>query len=282
MNKIEKKHIAFIYEGVSDEHMLLANMQECFLSEFSDVDIFGLPADGNIYMLWKKIIDDEFETNVIDLLKEMSVEVKIRLEEKGLKASQFSEIYLFFDYDGHAAQFSEETLEQADKLCRSLGMKEIKNKRDLLERMLSVFDNETEQGKLYISYPMIESIKEVDVKEATYKRLFIPLEEVPRYKHSFGKKTDYGNYSKITKEMWLIACVASVKQACIIVTDKTECTYEQFIQKMSQLDIYHAEKEKYINNKSGYFLALLNSISLFLVEYFDRVFWDVNIAKSFN
>lgn len=280
MSKSEKRHIAVIYEGINAENMLLTNMQECFLADFSEVDIFGLPADGNIYMLWKKIIDDEFETNVIDLLKEMSVEAKTRLEEKGLKASHFAEIYLFFDYDGHAAQFSEETLTQADELCKSLGMKEIKNKRDLLERMLSVFNNETEQGKLYVSYPMIESIKEIDMNEKIYRRLYIPLEEVPQYKQSFGEKTPYDNYSKITREMWVIACAASIKQACLIVMDKSECTYEQFIQDISQIEIYHAEKEKYINNKNGFFLALLNSVPLFLVEYFDKGFWDVSVSVA--
>lgn len=280
MNKKEKKHIAFIYEGASAEKELLANMQETFLADFSEVDIFGMPAEGNIYMLWKKLIDDEFETNVIDLLKEMSTEIKSRMEEKGLKASQFSEIYMFFDYDGHAAQFSEETLEQANELCRRLGMPEIKNKRDILERMLMVFDNETEQGKLYVSYPMVESIKEIDEEKRDYKRLQIPLQEVPKYKHSFGEKTLYGNYSTITKEMWLYACIASVRQACLIVTDKYDCTYEQFIEYISQINIYHAEKEKYINNKSGLFLAVLNSVPLFLVEYFDRKFWDLNISVA--
>ena len=276
MNK-RKKHIAFIYEGVSAEDELLANMQETFLSEFSEVDIFALPADGNIYMLWRKLIEDEFETDVIDLLKEMSAEAKERLEKKNLKASQFSEIYLFFDYDGHAAQFSDSTIEQANELCQRLGMEKIRNKRDLLDRMLLVFDNETEQGKLYVSYPMIESIKEIDKKEETYKRLYIPLEKVPNYKHSFGEKTDYGNYSKITKAMWITACSVSVKQACVIVKDSGECTYEQFIQEITQLEIYHAEKKKYINNPNGKFLAVLNSVTLFMLEYFDERFWNVNV-----
>ena len=120
----------------------------------------------------------------------------------------------------------------------------------------------------------------LSINEAIYRRLYIPLEEVHKYKHSFGEKTPYGNYSKITREMWLVACVASVKQACLIVTDKSECTYEQFIQDISQLDIYHAEKEKYINNKNGFFLALLNSVPLFLVEYFDKRFWEENVSMA--
>ncbi len=282
MNEAEKKHILFIYEGVSAEDKLLANVQEVYLADFSKVEILNLPADGNIYMLWRRLVEDEFETNVIDLLREMSTEARERLESKGLKASQFSEIYMFFDYDGHAAQFSEETIEQANELCKSLGMEEIKNKRDLLERLLLVFDNETEQGKLYISYPMIESIKEIRVEEKTYNRLYIPLEEISKYKHSFEQKTDYGNYSKITRDMWAIACIASVKQASLIVKSHEACTYEQFIGEITQLDIYHAEKRNYINNPNGYFLAVLNSIPLFLCEYFDKSFWNEEICGVRN
>lgn len=278
MNEAEKKHILFIYEGVSAEEQLLANLQEAYLADFSEVEILNLPADGNIYMLWRRLVEDEFETNVIDLLREMSTEARERLERKGLKASQFSEIYMFFDYDGHAAQFSEETIEQANELCKRLGMEEIKNKRDLLERLLLVFDNETEQGKLYISYPMIESIKEIRAEVATYNRLYIPLEEVPRYKHSFAQRSDYGNYSRITRNLWAIACKASVKQASLIVNGYEACTYKQFINEITQLNIYHAEKRDYINNSSGYFLAVLNSIPLFLCEYFDESFWNKEIC----
>lgn len=273
MNNTEKKCIAFIYEGVSAEDRLLANMQKAYFSEFSDVYIFNLPADGNIYMLWKKLVEDEFETNIIEVLKEMSTEAKERIEKMGLQASQFSEVYLFFDYDGHAAQFAEETIKQADELCRSLGMKEIKNKRDLLERMLDVFDNETEQGKLYISYPMVESIKEISAKTKTYERLYLMLEEIQDYKSSMDTKTEYGNYLTITKEMWTIACKASLRRASLIVRNTEQCTYEQFIQQVTQLAIYHAQKQYYINNPSGYYLAILNSIPLFLLEYFDENFY---------
>lgn len=35
---------------------------------------------------------------------------------------------------------------------------------DILCEMLETFNNETELGKLYVSYPMIESIKEIGVK----------------------------------------------------------------------------------------------------------------------
>ena len=60
MNSQGRKRIALIYEGVKAEEELLNNMKQTFLSEFSEVDTFHLPADGNIYMLWKRMVDDEF------------------------------------------------------------------------------------------------------------------------------------------------------------------------------------------------------------------------------
>ena len=283
MKKFYKKRIAFIYEGVQAEEELLTNMQSVFLSKFYEVETFRLPADGNIYMLWKRLVDDEFETNVIDLLKEMSQEAKKRMKEENLRASDFSEIYLFFDYDGHAASFSEKTVNEANEICMRLGMKEIKNKWDLLERMLLVFQNETEDGKLYISYPMIESIKEIDIVRKEYKRLYISLDKMKDYKHSFGEKSCYGNFRIITKEMWNIACYATIRQAGIIVNKKAEYSYEEFIQNITQLNLYHAQKQNYINAKEGGWIAILNSIPLFLLEYFDECFWQyITVEKNYH
>lgn len=95
MNSQGRKRIALIYEGVKAEEELLNNMKQTFLSEFSEVDTFHLPADGNIYMLWKRMVDDEFNTDTIELLREMSTEAKDRLERENLVASDFSEVYMF-------------------------------------------------------------------------------------------------------------------------------------------------------------------------------------------
>lgn len=59
--------------------------------------IMTLPAAGNLYMLWTKLHEDNFETDVISVLCEMNANLLERL--KGMEAADFSEIYLFFDYD---------------------------------------------------------------------------------------------------------------------------------------------------------------------------------------
>lgn len=281
MKHSDKKRIAFIYEGVKAEKEILANMEQVYLSEFYDIETFQLSADGNIYMLWKQLVDDEFETNVIDVLQEMSKEAKVKIEQENLKASDFAEIYLFFDYDGHAANFSEETVHEANELCKRCNMPEVKNKWDLLERMLLVFQNETEEGKLYVSYPMVESIKEIKKDTAEYKRLYISLEDLANYKHRFFEKSDYSNYGTFTKEMWNAACIASIKQANLIVCQKQGCSYKEFIGERTQLHIYHAQKQYYINRSGERLLAVLNSIPLFLVEYFEENFWEELIRIGF-
>lgn len=278
MKDSDKKRIVFIYEGVHAEEEIFCSLTQVYLSAFYEVETFHLPADGNIYMLWKRLVDDEFDTNVIDILKEMSKDARQRIEEQALKASDFAEIYLFFDYDGHAAAFSEDTVHEANELCKRLGMPEVKNKWDILERMLLVFQNETEEGKLYISYPMIESIKEIDRKTAEYKRLYIPLEKAPDYKHRFYERADYGKYALFTKEMWNIACHASVKQANLIVRKKIACTYREFIAELTQHEIYKAQKLYYINGQEERLLAVLNSVPLFLIEYFEVDFWNTVMA----
>ena len=47
-----------------------------------------------------------------------------------------------------------QTVHEANELCKSLGMPEIKNKWDILERMLLVFRNETEEGILAFFFPV--------------------------------------------------------------------------------------------------------------------------------
>lgn len=249
----KKKKVIFIYEGVKAEEDLLNNMVKIFFFSKADISILNCPADGNIYMLWTRLKVDKFETNVVDVLKEMSGTAKGRLHNH--KASEFSEIYLFFDYDGHNNNIP----------------KEYRN-MDILGEMLETFNNETELGKLYVSYPMIEAIKEIDIKTRDYKNLYLPLHEIARYKQSFYSQSDFNNYNHMNEEHWLAACEASRKQAGLLVNDSCSCTYDYFIQNLGQEKIYFYQKQKYINN--GYFLCILNSVPLFLLEYYGEDFWN--------
>lgn len=142
--------------------------------------------------------------------------------------------------------------------------------------MLQTFSNETELGKLYISYPMIESIKEIDINTKEYKTLYLSLDEICQYKQDVSNQFEYNNYSHIDEKHWLIACKASRKRASLLVRYNSTCTYDYFIHNLNQENLYFYQKRNYICN--GHFLCVLNSVPLFLLEYFQETFWDMVTA----
>lgn len=133
----DRDYKAFIVEGQAREPLIIDNISKVFFSH-GNFKIITLPAGQNIYMLWKKLKEDDFNTDIIEVLREERKELAEQLV--GLGRDDFSEVYLFFDYDGH-----QNNLGTADD-------------GDVIEQMLKSFDNETESGKLYISYPMVELV----------------------------------------------------------------------------------------------------------------------------
>ena len=101
-------------------------------------------------MLWKKLKADDFDTDIIEVLRESNKKIREQLE--GLSRDDFSEVFLFFDYDVHQTN-----LGKADD-------------GDVINQMLESFDNETENGKLYISYPMVEALRDFEAGKLEIKK----------------------------------------------------------------------------------------------------------------
>ena len=131
--------ILFIFEGNKREPQLFSSMQKLFFPKGNEAIIcsFG----NNIYELYRKMQEMDGVGDVVSILREKSKDKEDNPFKDVVSSSDFSEIYLFFDYDFHNRNY---TLEELNVRITS---------------MLSVFDNETENGKLYINYPMVESIR---------------------------------------------------------------------------------------------------------------------------
>ena len=254
MIKDKVKKIALIYEGIKTEKNLFESIKKHFFMVQAELVIVTLPADGNIYMLWSRLKADDFETDLIHVLKEMNRDISEKL--KDVDDNDFSEVYLFFDYDS-----------QNDNIPKEL------RERDVLEEMLQTFNNETELGKLYISYPMVESIKEISVSRQDYVTFYLPLSECGKYKEIVGGKSDYSDYRKITKKMWYAACNASRKRASVLVSYKEQCNYQEFLNRLTQENIYKSQKKIFIKENQA--IGILNSVPLFLLEYYDETFWNL-------
>lgn len=122
----------FVFEGVRAESKYVDMLEQNFLGKRISVKCVY---DAEIYQLYRQLKDEEFAFDMVDLLKERNKENAEILRD--YNRDSFAYIYLFFDYDAHSSLASD----------------------DKIVEMLDFFDNETENGLLYISYPMLEAIR---------------------------------------------------------------------------------------------------------------------------
>ena len=233
MNK--QTYILMIFEGAKTEPNILENIKKYFLNEKKEVvvkAIFGT----TIYSLYQKFINfDDFD----DDLDTFTLAQTMNSELENISKDQIAEIYMFFDYDKQASNSSDEKL----------------------LKMLEIFNNETEKGKLYISYPMIEAIKHLK-KETSFKDIIAKSEKAYKSEVSFNCDEEFKNFSSYTKENWEYIVNQHSKKANYVVNDN-------FIfptSLISQNEIFEKQKEKYINISEN--VAVLGSFPIFLLDYY--------------
>ena len=178
----DKDYKAFIVEGEAREPLIIDNISKVFFSH-ANFKIITLPAGQNIYMLWKKLEKDDFDTDIIEVLREESDEVAEQLA--GLERDDFSEVYLLFDYDGHQNNLGEEI------------------EVNVIGQMLESFNNETENGKLYISYPMVEALRDFEAgKCGKGGYCFVPISEIGDYKTISAEHAFYPQFKTYNFLVW--------------------------------------------------------------------------------
>lgn len=155
----DRDYKAFIVEGEFREPQVIVNISKRFFNH-GNCKLIPLPAGENIYMLWKKLEADDFETDII-------------------------EVFLFFDYDAHQTN-----LGNADG-------------QDALKQMLESFDNETENGKLYVSYPMVEALRDYEPNVCGNKEsCFVYMNEIANYKTDSAARSHNPHVRDYSVDTW--------------------------------------------------------------------------------
>lgn len=236
MNK--KEYILFIFEGKKDEPIIFENLKQYFLEkkEKSVAQDIVVSYGTVIYSLYKKFfIDGELDDD-LDLVTLIELD-----DEEGnrITPNEVSETYLFFDYDGHASNAEDEKLIM----------------------MLELFDNELGKGKLYISYPMVESLlhikKDVDfcntiaVSEKEYKKLA---------RDNCNKELLH--FHEYTRTSWNSIIEEHCKKANYIICGNF--IYPENI--VEQSDILYNQDEKFIKNDKK--VAVLSAFPIMLMDYY--------------
>jgi len=158
-----------------------------------------------------------------------------------ISRDQISEIHLFFDYDGHATAASDEALAE----------------------MLEVFSEETEEGKLYISYPMVESVRHHH-PDVDFSTLNVACKQNVNYKKIVHLSSSYAykNIAGFSMEQWNHVVNEHCCKLNYLMRDAFEFPHEHF----DQISILEAQLTSHINPSSE--VAVLSAFPVFLKDYY--------------
>lgn len=252
--------ILFVFEGSNREPYVYKTIERLYFPKRNDNIIcsFG----NNIYDLYSEMMKYGGDGDIVSIMRE-------RLSESGdstlhdIRSTDISEVYLFFDYDFQNSQFSLEEINQR------------------VDVMLKMFDDETGNGKLYINYPMVESIrytKELPDEEYRhytmsraqchdFKRLAREFSFYDSFDHILfkeGEKPTKDKYLKI-KDNWKFLIEMNVRKANLLVSElyalpKSKST-------ISQQAIFGGQQRLYATKNES--IAVLNSFPIFVYDYFN-------------
>lgn len=226
--------ILFVFEGAKIEGLITQNLTNFYINESINVQFAFC---GEVYQLYSKLYEDD-DLDTFSILKN-------RPQNKDILApydrNDFAEIYLFFDYDGHASNADD----------------------DALKGMLSFFDEETEYGKLYISYPMVEALKHIS-STIDFKNLRVLAKENIGYKQQVENEAEekLKHFKKYTKEIWLHVIEMHLMKMNFLVENNYSIPTSLF----SQLEIFNCQLTKHINLDSS--VAVLSGFPIFISDYY--------------
>ncbi len=254
--------VLFVFEGVRPEENLFNSIDNLFLHIGSDKIVCTFHT--NIYQLYKEIYGDDGDVEDVDTVSTLKSWLTTQgdrtLDE--FESDSFSEIYLFFDYDPHAAQ------------SNGLSMAKL---NDRVGKMLKLFDNETEHGKLYVSYPMSEAFRYTkQLPDHDYYKYTCSWNDCRDFKDksaqfSHYKNTDFVSYDRCKTDEskqsvrgnWKLLFAQNVAKANYICNSVNEIPQDKST--VSQDKIFNGQLTNFVIPSHD--ISILSAFPLFMFEY---------------
>ena len=256
--------ILVVFEGKEREVDIFNALKQLF---FSDEEVIvEFTYNTRFHTLYKNLIENDM--SLFRVLQEAS-----RKRENdtlgAYREDDFSEVYLFFDYDFH---FRFIPLEQWNENLRE---------------MLDYFDDETKNGKMYVNYPMVESIRYTKLlPDKDYYTYTVKRDECPKkkgdptsgFKYMAAQFSAYPGLDfiqinenktiedrKAVLQNWKYLKRQNVAKANYLCTGRN--TFPKKKRLFAQLEILDAQCRKYVQSDPCC-VSILNSFPIFLYEYF--------------
>lgn len=260
--------ILFVFEG-TDESYVFKTLEHIF---FKKKERRICCFNQNIYELFRLMQASDFTEDIVSVIRDRREFYGENPLADVTDVADISEVYLFFDYDFQNANIS---LDEANRQ---------------VAEMLSFFNDENENGKLYINYPMLESLRCTgELPDNNYVNYIVKREVCDDFKHwltteyPFYKSMDFAvlpvnrksgdlRLTKVSldqknriKNNWQFLKQQNVSKANYICTGKNEMPEKK--EDVSQQSIFDNQLAKYVQTDECC-VAILNAFPLFLYEYF--------------
>lgn len=253
--------ILFVFEGQKRETDIFRTLEYL---HFNKEQAILCSFRNNIYELYRQLSQLDGAGDIVSLLRELNEGKPDNPFRDDMKSSDFSEVYLFFDYDFQN---------------KNLSLEEMNNQ---ISDMLAWFDNETENGKLYINYPMVEAIRYTKTlpdphyieyvvsKTDCHDKGFKDMAEQFSDYHSLDfivfdtrKPTLPRKIDKVRKN-WELLEMQNVVKANYLCNKQNDMPADKY--SISQQAIFEAQLTQFIKPKEE--VAILCAFPLFSFEYF--------------
>ena len=247
----------FVFEGETIETQIFNSIEANFFSSPDSRTAVKSFFCGDILQLWKKVRNDPY-LDIVEVLKE-----RPSSSIGSLKRSDVSEVHLFFDHDGHSRP----------------DMPPEEYHGQIID-LLDTFSDEHEMGKLWISYPMAEAIRNCKKNPSEcFSDAHLKICDNVNYKNFVHRNSDYADIRKYDKPVWYYMCAINTQRAHCIVSDTYKAIFDYgeingwFEGKPSIVKMIHEKQfDKFIKPKSG--VVALSPFPLFLLYYFGRPFFN--------
>lgn len=238
--------ILLVFEGEKAEIGIFNKIKKFYFNNEKN-SVVHASYVAEIYQLFKAVKEDPF-LDIVELLRKRNEKNAKSLSN--IKRVNVSQIYLFFDYDNHATDATDEKI----------------------QNMLEFFNEETENGKLFISYPMVEALWHINNEsKSCYELCTVKTKIGKKYKNLVSIDSSFKDPRKIDINDWNFITLKTIKKANCIVNDTPEKPeYNEFMD-INQQVIFESQLEKFIPYQK---IAVLSGIPLFIVDYFGEKLYE--------
>ena len=240
--------VVFVLEGNKPEARVVERLQKAFPEELGELtaDAVKIVYASSIYALYGALKEENGFLDAVEVLKERHPD---DADLRELDREQVSQIFLFFDLDIHG--------EPVPRACEKL------------DEMLAFFNEETENGKLLLSYPMAETVDICDASTGLMgddRRLF----EIGKCRDDGFKRfvNDLNRDSRTVchangRENWAIICKANYAKAAWLL--ELGAPLPMVLEQMrNQTAIWR--RQRTLIERDGK-VATLSAFPFFLLEY---------------